>query len=149
LKYEEMGINADVARSMIKQGISLSNYNYKIDKNIIANVLVEIPKDIKKRFKLDHKFKKKDFDLVFSAFESKKISKDAIAEILLEIANGKKINLNKYKPTDDLKIEKEIKELVEKNKDISIGGLMGLAMKKYRGKVEGKKISQLINKYKN
>jgi Glu-tRNA(Gln) amidotransferase subunit E-like FAD-binding protein len=149
LKYEKCGLNPELARQIVKNGIKFSDYNYKIDKNFIAHVLVEIPKEIKKRFGIEYDFKKKDFDLVLDAFESGTISKGAVTDILVEIANGKKINLDNYKLVDDSKIETEIKKLVEKNKDLSVGGLMGIVMGKYKGKVDGKKIAQLVNKYKN
>ncbi|MBT4334334.1 Glu-tRNA(Gln) amidotransferase subunit GatE [archaeon] len=149
LKYEKCGLNPELARQIVKEGIKFSDYKYKIDRNFIAHVLVEIPKEIKKRFKIEYEFKKKDFDLVLDAFESSIISKGAVTDILVEIANGKKINLDNYKLVDDSKIESEIKKLVEKNKDLSVGGLMGIVMGKYKGKVDGKKIAQLVNKYKN
>jgi len=149
VKYERLGINAEIARELIKLGIKFSDYKYNLDNNFIAHVLVEIPKEIKTRFGIKHKFSKKEFDFVLDAFESNKISKGAITDILVEFAKGKKVNLDKYKLVDDSKVEIEIKKLVEKNKDLSVGGLMGIVMGKYKGKVEGKKIAQLINKYKN
>ena len=78
----------------------------------------------------------------------KKITKDSVINIFKDIAEGKKINLKNYSPVDDSKLEKEIKALVEKNNDLSMGALMGEVMKKYSGKVDGKLASTLIAKYK-
>ena len=44
-------------------------------------------------------------------------------------------------------LEKEVKELIEKKKGLSIGAYMGILMGKYRGKVEGKKIMELLRKF--
>ena len=48
---------------------------------------------------------------------------------------------------DEIKIPQEIKKLVESNKNVSPNGLMGLIMKNYRGKVDGKQAMELIKKY--
>ncbi len=149
LKYEKEGINPDLAIGLVKNNIQLADYNYRIDKNFLAHVLIELPKEIKKRFGLDYKFQEKDFNFVLVAYEKKKITKEAIIDILISIAKGEDINLKKYAVVDDSKIDKEIKEIVEKNKGLSVGGVMGIVMSKYRGKVDGNKISKLVNKYMN
>ncbi|MCD4759540.1 hypothetical protein K8R33_01480, partial [archaeon] len=149
LRYEKQGLSQELARSLVKANLKLEDYNYKLDKTLIANILVEVPKEIKTREKINYEFKEKDFKLIFEALQQNKISKDAIKEILLEIAKGKKPNLNKYKTIDNSKLEKEIKQLVTKNKDLTMGALMGIAMKKLKGKADGKLVASLIAKYKN
>jgi len=148
-KYEKIGINIGIAKELIKQKINLEEYKFKLDKNIITKVIIEIPKEIKSREKREYKFRKEDFKLVLSKLEKKEITEEAVYEILLRISEGKKPNLSKYKPIDSSKIEKEIKSLVKKNKNLSLGALMGDIMKKYRGKIDGKIASRLIKKYKN
>jgi Glu-tRNA(Gln) amidotransferase subunit E-like FAD-binding protein len=147
LKLEKLGINADVARVMVKEGIFIEEYEYKLDKNFIASVLVEIPKDIKKRLNLDYKFEESDFRLVLENLENKNLNKESAFEVLTEIAQGKKIDISKYKQIDFKDLEKDIKNIVEKNKNLTTGALMGIIMNKYRGKVEGKVVSELIRKY--
>mgnify|MGYP000513029678 CR=1 FL=1 len=49
--------------------------------------------------------------------------------------------------TEHEPLEKEVKELIEKKKGLSIGAYMGILMGKYRGKVEGKKIMELLRKF--
>lgn len=147
LKYEKQGINPDLARVLVKDGIFLDEFNYKLEKNLIATVLVEYPKDIKKRFDLDYHFREEDFRLILENLERGNLNKESAFEVLTEIAKGKKIDLSKYKSVDLKDLEKDIKSIVEKNKDLSIGALMGIVMNKYRGKVEGKVVSELIRKY--
>ncbi len=148
LKYEKLGLNPSLARSLVKSGFKLENFEYDLDIKLISNILVEIPKDIKSRYRLEYKFEEDDFRLVLEALELKKITKDSVINIFKDIAEGKKINLKNYSPVDDSKLEKEIKALVEKNNDLSMGALMGEVMKKYSGKVDGKLASTLIAKYK-
>lgn len=146
LKLEKEGINPDLARVLVKEGIFLDEFNYNLDKNLISSVLVEMPKDIKKRFDLDYHFKEDDFRLILENLNKKNLNKESAFEVLTEIAKGKKIDLSKYKQVDLKDLEKDIKGIVEKNKELSVGALMGIVMNKYRGKVEGKVVSELIRK---
>jgi Glu-tRNA(Gln) amidotransferase subunit E-like FAD-binding protein len=147
-KYEKIGIPTNTARELIKQNIKLEDYNFKLDKKIITNILIEIPKEIHSREKTNYKFKKQDFNLVLSILEKKEITKEAAYEILVDISKGKKPNLSKYK-VNISDIELEIEKIIQKNKDLSLGALMGDIMKKYRGKIGGKEVVKLISKYKN
>ncbi len=148
LKYEKMGLNSELSKNLVSSGINLEDYQYDLDLKLIANVLVEIPKDVKSRYNLDYEFKEEDFRFVLEAIELNKISKDSVTEILIDIAKGKKVNLKKYSPMDSLKLEEEIKKIVTKNKDLTIGALMGEVMKKFSGKVDGKLAAKLVAKYK-
>lgn len=149
LRYEKEGLSSELARSLVKEGFNLEDYEYRIDKKLIARVLVEIPKDIKSRFNIDYEFKERDFRFVLEALSTDKITKDALSDVMMDIANGKTINLGEYESIDLEKLEDEIKKLVKDKKDLSIGALMGIIMNKYKGKVDGKNVASLIAKYKN
>jgi Glu-tRNA(Gln) amidotransferase subunit E-like FAD-binding protein len=149
LRYEKMGLNSELSKNLVKSGLSLEDYKYKLDLKLISNVLVEIPKDVISRYDVDYVFKEKDFRLILEALELNKISKDSVTSIFIAIAKGEKVDLKKYAPVDSLKLEEEIKKLVKKNKDLTMGVLMGEVMKKFSGKVDGKLASILVAKYKN
>ena len=144
-----MGLNSELSKNLVSSGFDLENYQYDLDLKLIANILVEIPKDIKSRYNLDYEFKEKDFRFVLEALELNKISKDSVTDIFIDIVNGKKVDFKKYVLVDSLKLEEEINKLVNRNKDLSIGALMGEVMKKFGGKVDGKLAAQLVAKYKN
>jgi len=147
LRYEKLGLSSELARSLVKEGFSLEDYKYDLDNKLIVNVLVEIPKEIKKRYKIEYKFKEKEFRLVLGALGTKKITKEAVENIFVDIAKGKEINLKDYAPVDFSDLEKEIEKIVKQNKELSIGALMGVVMKKFGGKVDGKLAAQLVSKY--
>jgi len=132
---------------MMKEGIFIEDYHYDLEKKLVAFVLVEIPKDIKKRLNLDYKFDEQDFKLVLENLENKNLNRESAFEVMADIANKKKIDLSKYKQVDNSELEKEIKEIVKKNKNLTVGALMGIVMNKHRGKVEGKVVSEMIRKY--
>ncbi|MFH1439236.1 MAG: Glu-tRNA(Gln) amidotransferase subunit GatE [Candidatus Woesearchaeota archaeon] len=73
-----------------------------------------------------------------------------VEDVLLELAKSGKINLSEYcgmKQISDKDIEKEIKAIVDKNKGTSFGALMGMVMVKFKGKIDGKKVNEILKKY--
>jgi Glu-tRNA(Gln) amidotransferase subunit E-like FAD-binding protein len=140
--YQKLKIPTNIATELVKQNININDYNFKLDKKIIAHILIEIPKELKTRYEIDYNFKKEDFNLILKALEKKEINKDSIKDILLQISKGKKPT---FKKIDEKTIDKEIKELIKKNQKLikekgerSINILIGELMKKFKGKVDGK-----------
>ncbi len=128
--------------------IILTKQFKKLQPTFIAKTILEMPKEISKRFNLPKEnLKPYHFESVLEALNENKINESAVLQILADAANNKKIDFKKYKKVDSSQIELEIKKLVESNKNVSPNGLMGLIMKNYRGKVDGKKAMELINKY--
>ncbi len=131
-------VGSEIFETYVKQ--------FKISPELIAKTLIETPKEISKRFNLPkEKICNSDFEMVFVALEKKAINESAILEILTDVAKGNKIDLKKYKTVSASDIESEIKSLIQKNPKLSPNALMGLVMAKYRGKVDGKKVMDLIN----
>ena len=144
---EKYKISSDYAREIIEKNIGFEKFlKYKLDPQFIAKVLVEIPKEIKSRFNVSEHITDEDFKEIFALVESKKITKEAVPDVLVEKLMEGKIDLNKFKPVKESDIEKEIKGIIKKNKGASLNALMGLVMEKFRGKIEGKKIAELIKK---
>lgn len=145
-KYD---LNPVLAREILKLNIPFDYYaeKYQLNPNLIAEILIEIPKELKSRFDIDpKKISGKDFEFVFDNLENKNINKEAVKDILLDIARGKHIDLNKYKQADTKEIESKLKEIIAKNKGLSFSALMGEAMKEFKGKVSGKELSDLLKK---
>lgn len=119
--------------------------NYKLSPQLIARTLIEIPKEITSRFNLPaEKIKTKHFDAVFSAIGNGNIDESAILDILTEVAKGNEIDFSKYKKIDISAIESEIIKIIKANQNISPNGLMGIVMQKYRGKVDPKRVMEII-----
>lgn len=147
---KDYNLNSYLARAIVKSGINFEDYaaKFKISPEFIAKLLVEMPKEIKSRFNLNiKKIKEKDYLEILNNVENEIIDKSAALEVLVDIAKGKKPNYKKYKIVSKKDIEKEIKKIIKKNKKISFNALMGDIMKKYRGKVDGKELTQLIKKF--
>ena len=73
-----------------------------------------------------------------------RITKEAIIDIFAEIIKGNKIDLKKYAAVAEDNIENEIKKIVDSKPGLNISAYMGLVMAKYRGKIEGKKVMEVL-----
>ena len=147
LKIEELGISSELAKELIKNKIEVSKYVDKfsnIEPGFIAHVLIEIPKELKSRFNVESKFSENDFIEVLDYLNKGKIIKKAVLEILLEKAKGNKIDYSKYGQVSDKEVEEFIRSVFKK--ELSDNAIIGIVMGKYKGKVDGKKVIDIINK---
>ena len=148
---KEYGLSKELAKELLENEYFdefVNKYN-KIGPRLIANLLIEVPKEIKSRFKIEKEITKDQFEFILNALNKDLIKKDSIVDILVDLLNNKKINLDSYKLVSKNDLEKEIKVLIQKNKDLSANAIMGLIMQKFKGKVSGKEASDIIRKYKN
>ena len=150
LRYEkEYKLSSDLARMLVADDIDFASYvTFKhIEPSFIAHVLVNIPKEIQKRYSLDAStLIDAQYKEVLGYLDQGLISKEAVLDILVEILQGKKVDIHKYKAVDEKTLEKELKELIHANKGAPMNALMGEAMKKYRGKVDGQRVMELLKK---
>jgi len=148
---EIYNIQPELAKELIKRKIDLGHFvnQYRnLDANIIARVLIEIPKEIKSRLNLDtSKLTEDNFHAVFELINNNNVPKSAALEVLADLIRDGRINLDKYKTISDSELEKEIKNIIKENKSAPFNAIMGEAVKKLKGKVDPKKISDLIRKY--
>jgi len=132
------GLSESLAKEVIKNNINL---NYGLDIKLVADVLIEKPKEIKKRFKLE--IKKENLDKVLGLLKDKKINKDIIVDVLIDLENDK-FDISNYKKMDKKVIENEVKNLFKNN--LSVKAMMGILMGKYKGKISGKELIEIIKK---
>ena len=150
LNFErKYNIQSHYTREIIKENVPFDYYaeKYKIDPKFIAHLLIEIPKELRSRFNIKDDPKKEHFDFILGNIEKNKIPKEATIEILKELITGIKPDISKYSIVSLAELEGFIKNLVEENKGVSISGLMGDIMKKYRGKVDGSLVMKFLKKY--
>ena len=144
-------LNPNLARELIKQKVNFKKYTEqfsKIEPNYLVHILVELPKEIKSRYNLNpEKIKPKELNMVLEHLNTGKITKAAVLELFLDILNGKKLNLNKYKTASTNDLEKEIKSIIKQKPGLSIGAYMGIIMSKYKGKVDGKEVMKVLKKH--
>ena len=146
---KKFNLRKAVTQEVLENNIDLETLSKKyknLEPKLIADVLLEIPKEVKARFNL--KPKDEFLEKVLENLNLGKISKDAIIDILVAHCKNEEIDFNSFKKVSDKDIENEIKKIISDNKELNTNAVMGVIMKKYRGKVDGKKIFEIINKYK-
>ncbi|MBU0929725.1 MAG: hypothetical protein KJ623_01495, partial [Nanoarchaeota archaeon] len=144
---KKYNISSEIAREVIEKNINLDKFLIKnLDADYVARVLIDIPKEIKSRLNLNSdKLTEKDFLQVLSEI-SNGSPKQAAIDMLSDIIKNGKLDVNKYKGVSDIKLEQDIKDIIENNKKAPLNAIIGEVMKKYRGKVDGKKVVDLIKK---
>ena len=151
LRFEkEYCIPADLARELVstntlfeKAAASFS----KIPASFLAQVFVSYPKEIRKRVGLDSdELSEDDYFSILLAYESGEITKEAVFEAIVWRLKHGKVDLSNFSNASDAELSKAIQEIVQKNKRASFGALMGEVMKRFRGRVDGKKVSSLLKK---
>ena len=134
------GLSEEMAKEVIKREINLDGYG--LDIKLVADVLIERPKEIKKRFKID--VKEENLEKVLELLKNKKISKDVVVDVIIDLENDK-FDDSKYEKIDKKIIENEVKNLFKN--DLSVKAMMGILMGKYKGKISGNELIEIIKKY--
>lgn len=153
-KIEELEKKYKISKELAKELISNENFEKYVNKfnkikpEFIVNALINIPKEIKKRFNLDaSKLEDKDFEEVLSYLNEGKINKEAVIGFLIKKIKKERIDLRQYKAVSEKELEKEIKKLIEEKPGLSISAYMGIVMAKYRGKVDGKEAMENLKRF--
>ncbi|MBW2992990.1 Glu-tRNA(Gln) amidotransferase subunit GatE [Candidatus Woesearchaeota archaeon] len=152
-RFERLGLGKDLAKFIAKSERADLFFDFikrfkKIKPAFIAETLVSTTKELKRQGIDADKITDKQFEGVFEALNTEKISKESIMAVLSDAAKGT-LDLKKYYLMSDKELEKEIKKIVSENKDLPFKALIGKAMAKVRGKASGKKIAEFLRKYAN
>ena len=141
-------LNPDLAKEIVKEEIGFESYakEFKnIEPKLIATILTAYPKELKSRYDIDpEKLKENHFKEVLGYLDKGKVSKEAVIDLLADAAKGNKIDISKFEGVGDSELRKELEKIVGANKGASINALMGDAMKRFRGKADGKKIMDIL-----
>ncbi|MBI5392863.1 Glu-tRNA(Gln) amidotransferase subunit GatE [Candidatus Woesearchaeota archaeon] len=152
-KLEKYGISKELAEMLVKKSkAELFESFCQRFKNLkpayIGELLLPKLLEIKRKYNLDiDLITVQQIELVLKQLDGQLISKEAVEEIFVKFAKKESVDFLKYKTLDSAVIENDIKQIVEQNKDKQFGAIMHLVMAKYRGKADGKLISDLIKKY--
>jgi len=149
LRFEQQyKLSADMAKLIVREEIPFEQYVQAypaLEPGFIVHTLVNTPKEIHARYGLDAgQLAEADFDKVFAWLQSQEITKEAVMDVLVALLKKEKVDLSKYLPVDEREVEKILKKIIHENKGAPVNALMGEAMKQLRGKVEGKRIMELL-----
>ena len=154
-RYEEIGLNKDFAKLMSKSDKAemFDRFVKEFDKvkpAFIADTLISSIRDIRRKYEADvDKITEKEFEEIFKALNENIISKNVVMDILIDHAHGKFKNFDKYKAEGAENLEEEITKIVKENPGLREGAYMGMVMKKFQGKVDGKATMEILKKLLN
>jgi glutamyl-tRNA(Gln) amidotransferase subunit E len=151
-RYEkEYHLAKEIAQMLAKSGKSDWFESYaKEFRNIklmtIAETMVSTVKDVRRKYtpKVDD-LTESQFRDIFRLLNDGKVSKESLVEVLADYAKGE-FRIEKYTQMSDAELEKEIKEILKENKGIPQNAMIGRVMAKLRGKADGKKIVDIVNR---
>jgi glutamyl-tRNA(Gln) amidotransferase subunit E len=141
-------IEKGTAKELVREGYDFEGYIKKyreIEPKFIAQVLVEMPKEIKKRFQKEIEIEKHVSE-IFEKLDMGEISKDAVFEILGDIVNNRKADYTKFKILNPEELETEIVKIISENKNLPFNAMIGKVMGKLRGRADGKRIVDILKK---
>jgi len=148
----KIGLREDEIQILLKQG-KLEEFGALLkiinEPRFIFKVLIEVPKEIGR-----HEGKQVEdilnLDIIESivhAVNDGKIEKYDVKHAMEEIVLGKSLEEAIAIEKVDLgNIESEISKLIKSKPGLSVGGYMGLIMKKFKGKVSGQEVNNILNK---
>jgi len=150
-ELKQKGLNDEMIKLVLSSGMLeefealLKVYNNSV---FVAKVLFIMPKEIASHEKIDESIFTVDIiETILKAVSNKKILEEDVKGVMEKIA--KKMPLDealKVEKKDIGEIEAEIAKIVKEKPGLSIGGYIGLVMAKFKGKVSGKDVSDILGK---
>jgi glutamyl-tRNA(Gln) amidotransferase subunit E len=157
----EYGLSEDFARRMsISENVELFEElvkKYKIDPTLVASTLEETLVSLRRDSVAVDNIGRGDLAELFELISKRKLAKEAVQEVLREVAKGIAVR----KAVDRLglammsrseieeiisQVIKEKRELVEERREAALGPLMGVVMKKVRGRADGRIVRDLLTR---
>ena len=150
-ELKSKGLNHEMIKLIFKQN-KLSEFKELLevvdDINLVAKVLLIFPKEIESKIKIRKKLDKDILAFVLERYKKGKIEKSHIKGILEEVAKGKDVReAVKIKKEDLVGADEKIMKIVKSKPGLSEKAYMGLVMKELQGKVDGKRVVEMIRKY--
>jgi Glu-tRNA(Gln) amidotransferase subunit E-like FAD-binding protein len=142
------GLNDELANLVLYSG-RLDEFQELLEvfnkPELIAKLLVLWPSEIESKLKIKNKLTIDIAETILQAIESKKIYENDAKNVLSEYLEGKSIE-------EALKIEKvknleeEILKIVREKPGLGKNAYVGLIMAKFKGKVNGKEVMEILDR---
>ncbi len=150
------GLNHEMIKLLIKQN-KFEEFkeflNILDNPKLIAKILLMFPKEIASHEKISLKKIEKIFNKDFLIFvlenlKNKKVSEEQIKEVLKRVVKGEKPeNAIIFKKEDVNVVEEKIIKIIKDKPGLSSNAYMGLVMKEFKGKIDGKEAMEIIKKH--
>ena len=154
--FKKTGLSQEMIKLLFKQNqieefkLLLHSYN---DPNLVAKVLLMFPKEIatKKNISIKKVEKLLDIDIlifILNALDKNKFPKSHIKTVMEKITDGNtKEESIIFEKQDNNIIEEKIRNIIKSKSGLNPNAYMGLVMKEFKGKVDGKFAMEIIKKF--
>ncbi len=152
----KQGLSEDLANLLIRESkVDIFNTALKsftsLKPAFIVDILVSIPRDVKRTHHIDtEKITDNTFLTILKALDSQEITKNAVPNLFEKAIKGLDISQEISKQSDNIitgkEIENTLRQIIKDHPGVSVGGIMGLAMKKFGNAVPGSQIATLLKK---
>jgi len=152
---KKQGLNEEMIRGILKEG-KLEEFKHLVkvyeNPNFVARSLVVFPRDIAGREKISfEEVSEKLEDVMSSILNSVKkenISEREVKEVMERIVSGEDFeSAIKKEKMDMSEVEEKIRNIIKEKPGLSEKAYMGLIMKEFKGKVDGRDVIELIGRY--
>ncbi len=150
--FVKLGLAKDLADLIAKSGKAAVFEKWiarfrNLKPAFIAETMIPKIREVKRKYNVDiEKITDENLEEVFAQLDKGSVPKEALDDILLDLAKEGTCDFSKYHGMNDAELEKILKKIVADGKGAPLGTLMGFAMKELRGKADGKKINEILRK---
>jgi glutamyl-tRNA(Gln) amidotransferase subunit E len=154
-RYIELGVAHDEAKTIAKSEDSavfdmfLSQYGKQLKATTIADILFNIPKNLKKKDGIDIMPTSSDLDCVFAHLRDGTIAVGAISDILKKSHNSQvavESIIDSFMLMSDSELESIVRDVVSTNVGSPVGKLMGLVMARTASRADGRVVGDMLKK---
>jgi glutamyl-tRNA(Gln) amidotransferase subunit E len=150
-ELKQKGLNDEMIKLVLSSGMLeefealLKIYNNSV---FVAKVLFLMPREIASHFKVGESIFSVDIiETILQSVSDKKILEEDVKRVMEKIAKNIPVSeALKVEKKDIGEIESEIAKIIKEKPGLSIGAYMGLVMAKFKGKVGGKDVSDILGK---
>jgi len=150
------GLNKDMIKLLFRQN-KLAEFKELIKEidnpQLIGKVLLMYPKEIASREEVtleraEELLSREVLAFILSSVKAKKISENDIKLVMEKVVRGEDVKgAIEIEKVDVVEIEDEIRKFIKTKPGLSPNAYMGLVMKEFRGRVDGKTAMEIIRKY--
>lgn len=142
------GLSEEMTKLLLKEG-KFDDFRELVEifrkPDLIVKLLTLWQKEIKKRIKKARKISIDIIESILQAIQNRKISENDAKSSLEKIMEGEDVE-KAIQPEKIENLEEEIMKIIKEKPGLSIKAYMGLIMKKFKGKVSGKEVMDILKK---
>lgn len=155
-EYVSLGLSRELAGQLVKSRWVLRFDEFvkkfpEVKPSVTATMLVSMPKEVRKRFNVDIDGLSEDkYADVLSCLNEKKISRDAVPEILAELGKDPSksskdiINSKGFSPLSEDELGKIVDRIIKENPGKPEGMIFGRVMAEVRGRADAQAVKNAV-----